>query len=94
MMVRTQDYSALRQNEENHSVIQNVRIQGDRDKNDEVLAHSVNRKDNADGSDNRHDAKEEGRNKYFNTRKKKEANILDTEGIVVAKKSAGFDLKI
>ena len=94
MMLRTQDFSAIRQNEENHSVLQHVRIQDDKDKEQDANAHSVQKKDNADGSDTQHDAREQGRNKYFDTRKKKKSNDLDDGGIVIAKNRGGFDLKI
>lgn len=92
-MLRTQDYSALKHNEDNHSTVQHVRIQDDRDKAEDTIAHSVRSKDDADGTDTHHDARDEGKNKYVNLRKKKKEDPGE-EGIVIAKSRGGFDLKI
>ena len=94
MVLRTQDYSALLQSEENHSSNQHVQIQNNIDKNGEVIAHSVQSKDDSNGANTKHDAKEEGRNKYVNLRKAKNGNDPLKEGIVVVKGKGGFDLSI
>ena len=94
MMLRTQDFSVLRQNEDNNLSNQHVNIQDNIDKTGERNAQSVQKKDDSNGADTRHDAKEEGRNKYFNNRKLKGKNDPLKDGVVVAKGRGGFDLSI
>lgn len=94
MMLRTQDFSVLRQNEENHLSNQHIQIQNSIDKSGEENARSVQKKDDSNGAGTRHDAKEEGRNKYVNMRKVKKADDPLKEGVVVAKGKGGFDLSI
>ena len=94
MIMRTQDFSAVRHNEDNHSANVHVQIQERMDKADEANAHTVIQKDNADSADTRHDARDEGRNKYFSTRKKKQNDDVAEEGVVVVKRKSGFDITI
>ena len=94
MVLRMQDFSQVRQNEENVSVNQHVVIQEDLDKTEESNAHSVVKKDNADGTGTDHDARQEGRNKYTDNRKKKNAGSVPSSGRMVAKGQGGFDISI
>lgn len=95
MMLRTQDYSILRQNEDNYSANQHVQIQDRLDKSDDANAHSVNTKDDANGPNTHHDARDEGRNKYVDMRnKKKKQDDELNEGKVIAKSQKGFDISI
>ena len=94
MVLRTQDFTAIRHNEENRANNQHVQIQDTLDQNEDVSAHTVREKDNSDGADTRHDAREEGRNKYVNLRKKNDKKDPLGEGVVVAKKRASFDMSV
>ena len=94
MVLRMQDFSTVRQNEENISVNQQLHIQDSKSKSDDINAHSVQSKDDSDGADTHHDAREEGRNKYVNMRKKKNGDELPKEGRVIAKGKGGFDITI
>lgn len=94
MLMRTQDFSVMRQNEDNHSGNIHVQIQSRMEKTEDVNAHSVVTKDNADGANTEHDARQEGRNRYVNIRKKKKSDALADEGVVVVKKKSGFDISI
>ena len=95
MVVRTQDYSTLRQNELSAPSTAHVVIQEQLDSKDDANAHTVRAKDDADKADTHHDAREEGRNKYFSQekRKKDKKNSLD-EGVFVAKKTGGFNVTV
>lgn len=96
MVVRAMDYSTIKQNEIEHPHNQHVIIQEDIDRNDDSHVNTVRDKDNADKSGTEHDAKEEGRNKYFsnrNNKRKKEDEIPD-EGRVIAVRPGGFNITI
>lgn len=94
MILRTQDFSGVRHNEENHSANVHVRIQESIDKSEEANAHSVREKDNADKSGTHHDARDEGRNKYFSLRTKQKKEKEQEDGVVVKKKPGGFNITI
>lgn len=94
MMLRTQDFSSIRQNEDNHSVNLHMHIQDSIDKNEDRSARSVHSKDNSDGANTNHDAKEKGRNTYFDNRKKDSKKHGKQEGVVVPKNHGGFDVTI
>lgn len=95
MVVRAMDYQAVKVNENEMPHTQHVVIQEDIDKADDSHVNTVRAKDNADKSDTHHDAKEEGKNKYYSTRgaKKKKDEVPD-EGRVVPLHSGGFNITI
>lgn len=93
MMLRTQDFSIMRGNEDRAIANQHTIIQNDIDKTGENAAHQVLRKDNSDGADTRHDARNEGKNKYYNNRKKKDTAVKK-EGVMVKKSMGGFDITV
>ncbi len=95
MVVRAMDYSTIKQNEIEHPHNQHVIIQEDIDRNDDSHVNTVREKDNADRSGTDHDAKEEGRNKYFSTRKTKRAeDEIPDEGRVIQVRPGGFNITI
>ncbi|MCR5832306.1 MAG: hypothetical protein K6G67_09235 [Lachnospiraceae bacterium] len=94
MVVRAMDYSNVQRNEIEHPHHQHVVIQEDIEKNDDSNVKTVRNKDDADGADTHHDAREEGRNKYFSTRKTKKKNEVPDEGKVIPKNPGGFNITI
>ncbi len=94
MVVRAMDFQAIKQNEIEHPHTQHVVIQEDIDKNESANVNSVHAKDNADKSGTEHDAKEEGRNKYFSTRKTKKKDEVPDEGRVIPLTPGGFNITI
>ena len=94
MVVRAQDYSTVRQNELTHAETTHVVIAKEIERKEDSIAHSVTKKDNSDKSDTHHDAKEEGRNKYFSQRKTKKGNESLDEGVVVKKSPGGFNITV
>ncbi len=95
MVVRAMDYQAVKVNENEMPHTQHMVIQEDIDKADDSHVNTVREKDNADGADTHHDAREEGRNKYVNTRKtaKKKDEVPD-EGRVIPLSGGGFNITI
>ncbi len=94
MVVRAMDFSVIKQNENDHPQTQHVIIQEDIEKNDDSHVKTVHAKDNADKSGTEHDAKEEGRNKYFSNRKEKKKDEIPDEGRVIPLNTGGFNITI
>lgn len=94
MVVRAMDYQNVKVNEDEHPHTQHILIQEDIDRNDDSHVNTVREKDNADKSGTEHDAKEEGKNKYFSTRKVKKQDEIPEEGRVVEIKRSGFNMTI
>lgn len=94
MIARTQDYSSFRLQEDNKANVAHVSIQERIDEKGQSNVRSVHNADNSDRPGTEHDAREEGRNKYFNMRKEKKSEKKENDGKVTVKKSFGFDLKI
>ena len=88
------DFQTIRQNELDQPHNQHVVIQEDIDKNDDSHVKTVRQKDNADKSGTDHDAKEEGRNKYYSMRKEKKEEEIPDEGIVIPVRPGGFNITI
>ena len=94
MIMRSMDYLSVKANENEHPHTQHVIIQEDIDKNDDAHVNTVREKDNADKSGTEHDAKEEGRNKYFSNRKDKKKDEVPDEGRVIPLNPGGFNITI
>ena len=95
MMQRSQDVSTLKQHEDQRPVVEQQHIEHKEEKKVEHRLHQVNGSEKKDETQTRHDAREEGRNKYFanpNAKKKKREEIDK----VTPKElhSGGFDIKI
>ena len=88
------DFQTVRANELEHPHNQHMVIQDDIDKNEDSNVNTVHEKDNADKSGTDHDAKEEGRNKYFSTRRTKKKDEVPDEGKVIALRPGGFNITI
>ena len=87
---RTQDYSVMKQNEDNKGAFQQMTLGQQSQKQSEKLTKEVHSSDNADWY-----AKEKGHNEYAGNggdkrRKKKEPE----DGVVIQKQHRGFDIKI
>ena len=97
MVVRAMDFSVIKHNENEQPHNQHVTIQEDIDRRDDAHVMTVREKDNADKSGTEHDAREEGRNKYYNMRKKpdKKDESVPDEGIVIpVRPGGGFNITI
>ena len=97
MVIRAMDYSTIKQNEIEQPHTQHVVIQEDIDRQEGSHVHTVHEKDNADKSGTDHDAREEGRNKYYsmrNTKKKKENDVPDEGRVIPVRPGGGFNITI
>ncbi len=90
---RAQDISVMKQNEDMKSELMQLQSQGIHETKEDQYAHTVHSADDSNAPDTHHDAREKGRNEYFNQRKNKRKASLP-EDRVVAKHTQGFDVKI
>lgn len=91
----SQDYSVMKQNEDNKGAFQQMTLGQQSQKQSEKLTKEVHSSDNADWYTGQYDAKEKGHNEYAGNggdkrRKKKEPE----DGVVIQKQHRGFDIKI
>lgn len=94
MIARVQDYSAMRQHEDGKLTGNQINLLQQRIEKSENNVRTVRQSDDSNKSDTRHDAKEEGKNKYFASQNKKKKSEEASDGKVIIKKQGGFDLKI
>ncbi len=90
---RTQDFSTIKQNEDNKGMLVQANIQNEHDQEIDHAMHQVHDADNSRDSEGEFDARREGRNKYMKTATKKKKDDK-TEGKVVVKNRGGFDMSI
>lgn len=92
-ITRTQDYTPIKQNEDNKGFIQQSTLGQDQRKDVEQRAREVRSSDNSDWQNKKFDAKEKGSNEYSgnggNNRRQPEK-----QDRMVIKGHQGFDMKI
>lgn len=92
---RSQDVSALKQNEDNKSMLQQQNVQTQFAK--ETIHHmqQVNHANDSDNPEQKFDAREKGSNEYENRRNKKKKQQEKNSGKVMPRAvRGGFDMKI
>jgi len=95
IVAQTQNVGAINHGEENRNQINYHASQTTVETKSEEAHSTVVASQDSDRTDTRHDAREEGKNKYFSQRgNAKKKNSLDGEGVVVKKKVGGFDISI
>lgn len=95
MMQRSQDVSTVKHQQDQRPVVEQQQIGIREEKKFDQKMHQVNQSAKKDGTQTKHDAKEEGRNKYFsnsnsNKKKKKE----EVNKVIPKTYQGGFDIKI
>ena len=80
---RTQDYSVMKQNEDNKGAFQQMTLGQQSQKQSEKLTKEVHSSDNADWYTGQYDAKEKGHNEYAGKRKNRKMVSLSKNSIVV-----------
>ena len=91
---RTQDYTTMKQNEDNKGAFQQMTLGEHAQKQSEQRTREVHSSDNADWYTG-HDAKEKGKNEYAgNGGKHRKKENSEKDGVVVTKQHQGFDIKI
>ncbi|MBO4808315.1 MAG: hypothetical protein J5537_04675 [Lachnospiraceae bacterium] len=100
-IARTQDYSVIRQNEEQKSLLDQGHFQNQLDKELNEKPHQVNAQNNADYHQKKFDAKEEGSNHYSgNGGRRREGSDKDKDekerpqAKAFMKGQSSFDVKI
>lgn len=96
MVARTQDYASMRQQDDSKAFGAQLNVQQRMDERDAANVRTVRNANDSGKSDTHHDAREEGRNKYFDIRdKKKSKKDAPVEGKVTLKSEyGGFDFKV
>lgn len=95
MIARTQDYASIRQQDDVRTSVSQMQIQDRVDERGNENVRTVHHSDDSNQANTHHDAREEGRNKYFNNRNiKAKKKPEEEDGLVVVKKTGGFDLKV
>ena len=91
---RTQDIASLRHNEDNKAALDSAHVQTQMDVKRDEEAYTVQTTQNSDATNTKHDAKEKGRNEFFDIRRKDKKARQPDEVVRVKSPSPGFDLKI
>ncbi len=94
MVTRSQDISLFKQNEDNKPMIDQSNIQVNVQKKVQDQNQQVNQADNAEYHEYRYDAKEKGNGSYQDNRKDNKKDKKKTDGVVVEKRTSGFDIRI
>lgn len=93
-IARSQDYTAIKQNEDNKGVAQQSNLVHNMQQNDEQKIRQVNQSDNADWQQKKFDAKEKGNGNYSSDGGQNKKNKKQPDGKVMLKGQGGFDIKI
>lgn len=94
MIQRTQDVSAMKQNEDNKPLLQQQNIQTQFSKETVHHLKQVNHANDAENQQKRYDAKEKGSNEYVSQENKKKKEKKKDGKVIVKSASSGFDIKI
>lgn len=95
IIAQTQNVSAINHGDENRNQISYQATQTTVEVKSEEAHTTVIASQESDSTDTRHDAREEGKNKYSNNRgNAKKKNNPPSEGVVVKKKVGGFDISV
>ncbi len=94
MMQRSQEVGALKQNEDNKPVFDQQLIAATYTKKNLHEAHQINETEQKAGAQGHFDAREEGKNKYQDNRKKKDNKQVKGSTVTKKGQSSGFDVKI
>ena len=92
---RMQDVSAIKHNEDIKGMVDQTNFQNTFHREVDSKVNQVHQSDDVDNRQQKHDAKEKGKNEYYSVKVKKKRKANDSEEGTVAIKSTGsFDVKI
>ena len=95
MLQRTDDISALKQQQDNKPMVEQHNLQSQVAKREDKLSHQVMTSEDSAKSDTHADAREEGKNQYFFRKKAQKKSQEQPQDRVVKKTmGGGFDIKI
>lgn len=90
---RAQDYSIIKQNEDNKGMIQQTNVSVQMQKNTQQRLQEVHKSDDVEWHQQRPDAKEKGKGQYAGDGGRKRKPTQEKQRMVV-KNQGGFDMKI
>ena len=93
-LTRTQEYTTIKQQEDNKGFVNQTNIGQQLEKKTEQLAREVNSSDHAQWQNKKFDSREKGSNEYSGDGGKKRREQKDKQEQVVIKGHQGFDMKI
>lgn len=93
LMQRSQDVSSVKHQQDNRPVVEQQVIGHQEEKKQDAKMHKVSQSEKKDESDTHYDAREEGKNKYFSSRKDKEKKAT-VDKVVEKSMGGGFDIRI
>ena len=97
-VARTQDYTTIKHNEDNKTMVDQTKIQRQFNQTVENKVRQVRQGDHAENEGKRFDAKDKGNGTYYGDggrrRKKEEAKEKENDGKVIRKGYSSFDMKI
>lgn len=93
-IARSQDYTAIKHNEDNKGVSQQSNLVQEMQQKTDVKTKQVVQSDNADWQRKKFDSKEKGSNSYAGDGGKNRKRKEEPEGCVVRKGQKSFDIKI
>ncbi|MBQ2803169.1 MAG: hypothetical protein IJF07_04640 [Lachnospiraceae bacterium] len=91
-ITRTQDYTTIKQNEDNKAFVQQTALGQQMKKQIEQQGREVRSSDNSDWQNKKFDAKEKGSNEYSGNGGKKRKQQSKEQ--VIVNRHQGFDMKI
>lgn len=92
---RMQDVSAIKHNEDVKGMVDQTNFQNTFNREIDSKLNQVHQSDDIEGRQQKHDAKEKGKNQYTGDGGKKRQNEKKPEeGRVIVKSPGGFDMKV
>lgn len=93
-VARSQDYTMIKQNEDNKNIAQQSVLVQDKQKEDTQKTKQVNQTDDTQWQQKKFDAREKGSGSYEGDGGRKRKREKEPDGKVVVKGRGGFDIKI
>lgn len=94
IIAQTQNVNHISNNAEHRTEINYQQMQTNVQDSSETAHRTVTASNESSESNTQHDARDEGRNKYFDNRNKDKKKESRPDGIVKKKDSGGFDFRV
>lgn len=92
---RMQDISSIKHNEDVKGMVDQANFQNTFNREIDSKVNQVHHSDDVENRQQKHDAKEKGKNQYMGDGgKKRDSQKKPQDGRVIAKSTGGFDMKI
>ena len=91
---RMQDISSIKHNEDTKGMVDQTNFQNTFNREVDSKVNQVHHSDDVENRQQKHDAKEKGKNQYTGDGGKKRDAKKPQDGRVIAKSTGGFDMKI